>query len=393
MEKIPPGFFRARLDKTRAFAGENGFDALCLLNLQNIYWISGTAQFGVLVVFPEDDPVLLVRRNFERALEETVLEDVRETRKTTDVVGVLTEKLSGVDGKKVGIELGFIPATLFQKYQSMLAGAELADVGGVMRRLRMVKDEHEIARHELGGAVAQKTQEALQEALVLGVREVDLAAEMVYACKKNSGEHFSIYYARWFANNWFIVASGKNLWTPSSFPIMAGGGFDPAIPYGSTERVLRDGDMVVADYAFPILGYHADHARTYVLGELPAKFRERYEVLMNAYECGLDYLRPGETAESVFLAMKGELAKHKLDKYFCGDGKYYQAVGHGIGLELDEPPFLMRGDETRFEEGMVISVEPKIIIPGWGAVNFEDNFVVSGKGRARKLTNTPYLEF
>ena len=88
--------------------------------------------------------------------------------------------------------------------------------------------------------------------------------------------------------------------------------------------------------------------------------------------------------------MKERLDKEGLGKYFQGDGYYYQGLGHGVGLELDEPPFILPNNETILKENMVISLEPKIIIPEWGAIDLEDNFIIK-KGKPEQITKTAYL--
>jgi Xaa-Pro aminopeptidase len=396
---IPPQAFAARLKKVQEWLSSSPVDVLVLSNLQNIYWLTGTAQYANLILpRPEHgDPILFVRRNFERAQGECNACDVRPLNKTGDWVDNVQDTLGSIEGKQIGMELSLIPATYYLRYQENLPGASIVEVGEQMRRLRMVKDQYEIERHQVAGTIATKTQLAARDACRPGNTECDVAAVMAKVSKENGAEHFCMYYARAFFNNWFIVASGNpadgaNLWTPSSFPIMSGAGTDAAIPYGASERVLEAGDMVVTDYAMIYKGYHSDHCRSHLVDGMPDLYKERYEALYHAYQCGLDLLTAGTPAEDVFVAMKDELAKEELDKYFCGDGKYYQSVGHGIGLELDEPPFFLAGDKTPLEENMVVSLEPKLIIPGWGAINFEDNWVVK-VGTPLCLTNTPYLEF
>ncbi len=394
---IPRHAFQARMKKTQDWI--SGVDALALHSLQNIYWLTGTAQFATLIVpRPElGEPVLFVRRNIERAKQECTTCEVRPLVKTTDWADYLKTLFGSFNGRGVGIELSMLPTTYYLRYEKMLAGAKIAEVGEQFRRLRMVKDSYEIARHTDAGQIVSKTQAAAREACKPGVTESEVAGEMVKVARANGAEHYSNYYSRSFFFNWFIVASGQpgdgqNLWVPSTFPIMSGAGTDPAIPYGPGTRVLRSGDMVVADYAVIYKGYHADHCRSYLVDGIPDGYKQRYESLMHAYLCGIEVLRAGSTAEAVFNAMKQELKIDGLDKNFCGDGTYYQSVGHGLGLELDEPPIFIQGDTTPLEENMVVSLEPKIIIPGWGAINFEDNFIIK-KGAPVKLTPTPYLEF
>src|SRR5271157_938438 len=253
---IPPEAFQTRLKKVQDWLATTLTDALVLSNLQNIYWLTGTAQYSNFVLpRPEyGDPVLFVRRNVERAEAECKTCEIRPLMKTTDWTEFLGAILGSINGKQVGMELSFLPATYYLRYQEALAGASIVEVGEPMRRLRMVKDDFEIARHEAAGKIAEKTQLAAQETCKPGNTECDVAAAMVKIARGNCAEHFCMYYARAFFNNWFIVASGNpsdgaNLWTPSSFPIMSGAGTDPAMPFGASERVLQAGDMVVTDYA------------------------------------------------------------------------------------------------------------------------------------------------
>ena len=89
--------------------------------------------------------------------------------------------------------------------------------------------------------------------------------------------------------------------------------------------------------------------------------------------------------------MKARLEQEKLGKYFQGDGYYYQGLGHGIGLELDEPPFIVPKGTIKLEENMVISMEPKLIVPGWGAIDLEDNFIIKKGNKPERITKTTYL--
>ncbi|MGV9142124.1 MAG: M24 family metallopeptidase, partial [Promethearchaeota archaeon] len=194
-----------------------------------------------------------------------------------------------------------------------------------------------------------------------------------------------------FGRNWFIVASGKNLWIPSSFPVLSGDGFSDAIPYGYTDRKLKKGDIVMCDYAVNYEGYHADYARTYYVETPPEKFKERYLILKDAYMNVIEAnLKEGTTVNKLFDKIKELLKKEGLGEYFEGDGYYYQGLGHGIGLELDEPPAVISKNKTKLKQNMVIALEPKIIIPRWGAIDLEDDFIIKKNGFER-ITHTDYL--
>ncbi len=382
-------FYDARIKKLVSFIEKNDLDYILITNLQNLYWLSGTAQYGVLLIHEDSEPALFIRRNYFRAREETVLKNVIELKKTAQILDYLMEHHPSLENLKIGMELDSLPASYFLAYQKLLKGAELINVELGIRKLRMVKDQDELEIMRQAGKVAQKAQEAIPPSLKPGIKEHEVAAEVMYTSMKNESMHFSI--VNGMLKNWFILTSGKNLWIPSTFPVLSGDGLSRAVPICYSDRVLKKGDIVMCDYAVLYKGYHADHARTYYVETYPYKFKERYLILKNAFiETVDEYLRDGNPVNVIYDKIKELMDKENLGKYFQGDGYYYQGLGHGIGLELDEPPFIVPNTTTELKENMVIALEPKLIIPRWGAIDLEDNFIVK-KGKPERITNTAYL--
>ncbi|MHA1371725.1 MAG: M24 family metallopeptidase [Promethearchaeota archaeon] len=403
--------FNLRLERLMARVETSGLRAIILNNTRNIYWVSGSAQASQLIVPACGSPLLMVKRNIDLARRHSWFPDewIVQMKATKDVVEKTFELVDQQDKTiKVGMELSGLPTTFYFKYKNLFGDrVDFVNISGMLRDLRMVKDGGEIAKIVAAAKVAEKTQEVVYENVVMnfkpGLTERDVAAEMVYVAKKNRSEHYCIYDNNNFTNfnNFFIVASGASLWMPSTFPIMSGSGFSPAIPYGPSDRELKDGDIVVCDYAVLVDGYHADHARTYVVnGNYPRFFKERYLNLLLAYQRALDSMTAGVRVEDFFKMMREELKRigdpepsMRIERYFQGNGTYFQALGHGIGLELDEPPFVLEKNDQEFEKHMVLSIEPKIMIPGWGAINFEDDFIIKSSGAPEMITKTRYLEF
>nr|MDO8085781.1 Xaa-Pro peptidase family protein [Candidatus Sigynarchaeum springense] len=400
--------FKARLKKAQAWIEGSRHDAIVLINTRNIYWLSGSAQASHLVINKGKDPILLVRRNIDLAREHSWFpkEWIRPLGSTRDTIDAVINELPEGKGK-VGMELNGLPASYYLSFaKGFGSGVQIENVSEGIRGLRMVKDAGELEKIAAAAKVAEKTQEVVYEMtmnhFVPGTTERDIAAEMVHVAKKNRSEHYCIYDNNAFTNynNFFIVTSGDALWKPSTFPIMSGAGFSPAIPFGPSDKVLKEGDMLVCDYAVLVDGYHADHARSYVInGVYPKYYKDRYRNLKLAYERASDAMVPGMKASDLFKIAENELARIgdpepgiKIEKYFEGNGQYYQGFGHGIGLELDEPPFILKTVDTPLEAGMAISLEPKIMVPGWGAINFEDNFIMAAGKKPRRLTNTRYLD-
>lgn len=379
-----------------------------MLNTRNIYWLTGSAQASHLVIVKGQDPVLLVRRNIDLAKQHSWFPQswIKPLGSTKDTIGTVMSGLKGSKGK-VGMELNGLPASYYLTFSKGFGTSiQVENVSDALRNMRMVKDAGEIEKIENAAKCAEKTQDVVyhmtMENFKPGTTEREIAAEMLRVAKLNRSEHYSIYDNNMFTNfnNFFIVTSGAPLWTPSTFPIMSGAGFSPAIPYGPSDKVLKEGDMLVCDYAVLVDGYHSDHARSYVInGVYPQHYKERYSNLKLAYERSLDMLKAGTRTIEFFKVMATELDRLgdpdpniKISTYFEGNGQYYQGLGHGIGLELDEPPFILKDNDVLFEKDMAISVEPKIMVPGWGAINFEDNFIISEK-KPRRLTSTRFLEW
>jgi len=382
--------YESRLKKVRSLLEKDNLDFVLITNLQNLYWLSGTAQYGMLLIHKNNEPVLFIRRNFFRAQKESVLKNVVELKKTSQILDNITKQGFSIDNLKIGMELDSLPASYMLNYQKLLKGAQISNIETKLRELRMVKDEKELAIHRLAGKMAQKNQEAIPPMLKPGVKEYEIAAEVMNTSMKNGSMHYCIFNG--MLENWFIVTSGENLWTSSTFPaVLTGDGHSNANPIGYSNRSIKKGDIVMCDYAQITQGYHADHARTYYVETVPDKFKERYLILKNAYlETVDDYLKDGNPINIIYNKMKEILDKEGLGKYFQGDGYYYQGLGHGVGLELDEPPFVVPNNEIILKENMVISLEPKIIVPEWGAIDLEDNFIVK-KGKPEQITNTTYL--
>jgi Xaa-Pro aminopeptidase len=406
---MEPSFdFEARLQRVQAFLDESGINAMILLNTRNIYWLTGSAQASHLIIARGKDPVLMVKRNIDlaRAHSWFPADWIRPLGSTKDAIACATE-LVGDAGTRIGMELNGLPASHYLNYVKGFDGFTIENVSEPLRNLRAIKDAGEIAKVEQAARVAGMTQDVVyamvQESFTPGTTERDVAAEMIHVAKKNRSEHYSIYDNNMFTNfnNFFIVASGESLWTPSTFPIMSGAGFSPAIPFGQSDRELHPGDILVCDYAVVVDGYHGDHARTYVVdGQWPEFFKERYGNLKLAFDRTVDSIEPGQKSSDIYAMMEGELARIgdpdpdvHIENYFEGNGTYYQGFGHGIGLELDEPPFITKVGDVTIDTNMAISLEPKILIPGWGAVNLEDDFIIEAGVKARKVTPTRYLEF
>lgn len=128
-------------------------------------------------------------------------------------------------------------------------------------------------------------------------------------------------------------------------------------------------------------GYHSDEARTFVFGEPTAEQRKYWNILMEIQDAALEAVKPGVCAAEVYEAAKKVALKNKCGDYFMGYGlQGVEYVGHGVGLEADEPPLISSKNRTFIEEGMTLALEPKLVIFGRYGMDLENTVAVTSNG-------------
>ena len=222
--------------------------------------------------------------------------------------------------------------------------------------LRASKDAMEIAALERAAAHADQVVEEIGDALRPGVSERVLARLAIQRFEE-LGDH----------DAWAIVASGPNSALPHHHP---------------SDRALADGDVVIVDCGAFTDGYGSDITRTYWLGTRPADAERVYGIVNQAREAGIAAARPGVLCEQVDAAARGV-----IDAQGYG-AQFIHRTGHGVGLEVHEPPYLVAGNRAPLTAGMVHSVEPGIYRSGVFGIRLEDLVVVE-PGGARRLNRAP----
>jgi Xaa-Pro aminopeptidase len=162
---------------------------------------------------------------------------------------------------------------------------------------------------------------------------------------------------------------------------MGGFGLSPAFPVGASLRKMKAREPILVDFGICYHGYQADQTRMFSMGRMKKKFIDAYKACQEIHDAVLEEVRPGADCEVIFLKTL-RLAK-KLgykDSYLGPPGLQTRFIGHGIGLELNELPFIAQGHSCPLEEGMTVAIEPKIVFPGEGSVGIENTMVVTKDG-------------
>ncbi len=378
-----------RYHQLQALLKDNGIEAALLSYHRDLYFYAGTSQPCNLLVPQEGSPVLFVRRAIDFVRQETCLENLISAAGFEPIYESLLDRFP--QGGKLGVALDILPARLYLRMQQYFPKFELVNVSPLILQQRMIKEEAEIKRLKDAAEVFKEAHRAVMENLRPGITEKELALEVYRAVRKGGAEAVN-FHRRWdgVSSHEGVLAGSKTAWQISGLAMtVTGKGEGSHLPWGASKERLEKGDQVVLDIGIHAGGYHNDTARTYVVGKADSLLRERYQAVEEIMQNALTKLIPGVPAEEVYFSALEKAKSLQVEHYLqgCGDmqGNY---IGHGIGVELDEPPALMEGVKEPLQKNMVVCVEPKLIIPHWGAANVEDTLIVRGNS-PESLSSVP----
>ncbi len=372
-----------RVQRFQKRLSAKGLDGALIVEKTDLYYFSGTKQDGHLFIPVEDEPVLMVRKDFERAVSESPLEEVLPLTGYS-VLPHLISKDDDVYPRRMGLEMDVLPTSRYFLYQKLFPKTELVDVSRLIRETRMVKSEYEIARIRAAAEMADGMYEKIPEFLATARTELELSV-LVEAYYRRRG-HSGIVPTRGFNLDTIYghIMAGKNAAMASASPGPTGGkGLGPFYSQGAGREEILPHTPILIDYCAGLDGYVADSTRIFSVGELKPHLVDAHGVMLEIQETLMRLGVPGAKAEDLYRAALAIVEKNGLMEGFMGVPKGVPFVAHGIGLELDEWPVIGKGSQTCLEAGMVIAMEPKVVFPGEGVVGIENTLLVTEKGLER----------
>jgi Xaa-Pro dipeptidase len=376
-----------RLTKLCNRMAQAEIDTALLLHHRDILYYAGSVRPAVLLVSP-DDAVLFVRRGFEYALREATVARVEPMEGFSSVVEVMTGL--GFTGGALGAELDLVSAQLCQRLAEAFPAWSLADVSPLVLDQRMVKDEEEIAVTRRAAAVADAGHNAVSQATVPGMSELALAAEVEAAMRRDGHEGFQPLRHPGARGAGLLLMSGENLTVRGGHGlVVTGAGLSAAMPYGPSRRVLEPGDLVVVDIGSTYAGYTADESRTFVVGQATEQQRALFDVVRATEEAVFEAIRPGVPVADLYPIAEAVVARGAPPHFAPGSLTLPGFVGHGVGLEIDEPPVLWPRVKMCLQAGMVLAVEIEVSAPEQGVMIKLEDTVVVRPGGCEVLTRVP----
>jgi Xaa-Pro aminopeptidase len=370
---------------------DGGIDAALLVYSRDVLYYTGTAQPSCLVVTP-DDYTLYIRSGLEFAVQDVFIgrEKLAEERRLEKVLAGALSRLAG-KSVKIGTELDILTAEQFEAFRKAGPGVDFVSISPVTLEQRKVKEPGEIERLRRACDAIHAGHEAVLATLREGVTELELAAAVENAHRLAG--HEGIFFIR--LPDFFMsrgpIGAGPNLQRNSGVVYtITGVGMSPAVPAGPSRRVIERGETVIVDIPTLVEGYHADQTRTYCLGKACEAIHSLYGDLRAVADHLIGTIRPGMTGRDVYrmaVEKAGAIGRSAEFQSF-GKGRVSRMIGHGIGLELNEPPILSEFDTSSIPEGCVVALDMHMMADGSGVVKLEDMIHI-GSGANEILTKSP----
>jgi len=373
-----------RIARAQDALHRKGLAGCILFHSRDVLYYTGTAQPSWLFLRP-DDYHLFVRSGMTFVSRETWLPPEKACPQRSLLEAVRQMFPGDGQGESVGTELDLLTVLQARTFQAALGRRRLIDFTPAVLEQRMIKSAEEVQLIREACAAVGTGHEAAIGHLSSGRENTELGLAAAVENAHRLAGHEGIFFMRQpdFVMGRGPLASGPNLREISGLVFsITGRGLSPAVAAGASDRVIQTGDLILIDIPVCFRGYHADQTRMYCLGRPPRSAVEWHDRLRELADELLFRIKPGWTTDEVFRLARGKAERLGLkDALLCfPSGKKAHFAGHGVGLELNEPPLLAEGRSDRLQDGMVLALELHIMTSDGFILKLEDTFHLTAKG-------------
>lgn len=363
------------LSRVQSIMAENGLHAALIADNANIFYLARRVFRGYIYLSIGCEPLYLVIRPL--GLEGEPWHYIRKPEMIPEVLSQLGYHMP----EKIGLELDDLPYSQVQRLKSIFPSAEAVNLSSIMREARMVKDDSELDLLRVDGRKHVAVYSRIPGLYRPGMSDLELQIEIERVLRLEG----CLGYLRTSGNlmeiNMGSVLNGDNADVPTPYDFaVGGGGVDLSLPVGADGRIMKDGTTVMIDMNGNFNGYQTDLTRTWavesVSDEVVAIHNTSIQICRELEKMAL----PGVPVKALYEKAE-EIVKTKgLEHFFMGHRQHASFIGHGVGIQLNEWPVIMRKSPHILQKNMVIAIEPKFVVPKVGAVGIENTYIVTDSG-------------
>ena len=337
------------LKKLRSILRKKNLDSIIISNASNILYLSGFNGLDSYLLVTFKDCFLLTDSRYKEEAEsafsdfKVITEGKNLYQKAASVIEKLKLKKTAFEASSLSVkDKSHIEKSISKK---------LIYSDGVVEKLRIIKDAYEIDNIKQAANVTKLALKRIIKEVKKSKSELQIAAKLDFLLYASGADGLAFK---------TIVASGANASMPHARP---------------TTKKIKSGEPIVIDFGAKVNGYSSDLTRTLFVGRISERFRVIYNIVSAAQEIAIKKIAPGVEISEIDKAARNYISKKGFGEYFT------HATGHCLGIDVHEHPSINSKRDAKLKEGMVLTVEPGIYIPGEGGVRIEDMVLVTKKGK------------
>ena len=364
----PHDEFELRLSKIRSEMEATSTEALLLTDNANIYYLTGRVFAGYAYIPLKGMPIFVVKRPVE--LEGDGIVYIRKPEEITASIGMSAPS-------NIALELDVLPYSMASRLIPVFPGAEIRNASPLMRTVRAVKTPLAMDMLRQSGAKHTRVYRRIPGLFQEGMSDYDLQVSIEHLSRlqgclgqfRISGDTMELYMGN--------VLAGRNADAPSPYDFaMGGAGMDPSLPVGANGTLITPGTTVMVDINGNYNGYMTDMTRVFALGDLEPLAERAHQCSIDIHHALCDMMHPGTPAKALWEKAEQIVTEADLKPYYMGHRQHAGFIGHGVGIEINELPVIAPRSRDIIQEGNVIALEPKFVIPHVGAVGIENTYIV-----------------
>jgi Xaa-Pro dipeptidase len=371
---IPVGWekeIQSRIGRIAAALAHDGIDALLLCDNTNIYYTSGRVFAGYTYITADADVKYFVKRPVGFSAL-----DVNYVHKPE----LIPDFLSPLPAK-IALVFDSISAADFTRLSGVFHNSTIVDASSVMRRVRAVKSPFEIEMLRQSGLHHAGVYNRIPRVYREGMSDIELQVEIERLLRLEGclglfrvhGQSMEL-----FMGN---ILAGDNADVPTPYDFaMGGAGLDLSLPVGADGTIIDPGMTVMVDACGNFNGYMTDMTRCFYVGKLDSTAARAHQLSIDIVHRLASIAHAGVPAKQLYDTALEMVNAQGLSDFFMGHAQHAGFIGHGVGIEVNEAPVLSPRSTEVLEEGNVIAIEPKFVIPHVGAVGVENTYVVRAGG-------------
>jgi len=368
---------RSRLQETMRTMN---VEACVLTTTVNVFYMTGCVYSGYFYLPAEGKPFHFVKRPEGIAFNNTVY--IRKPEQITEELQSRNIPLP----KTLLLETDVISFGECTRLLNTFGLEAAVNASVLMRKIRSVKTSFELEQAKACARKHEAVYKLIPSVYKNGMTDIELQIEIERLMRlhgslglfRSYGENMDIYMGS--------LLSGENAETPSPFDFALGGaGTSPILPLGASGEKIKEGQTIMVDMAGNYTPWMTDMTRVFSVGRTLEIAYRAHQVSIDIQNHTMDIAKPGVKCSDLYEIAMERVVKANLEPYFMGTKQQAKFVGHGVGLEINEPPVLTPRSKEILEPNIVFAVEPKFVIPEVGAVGIENTYVVT-EGGIEKLT-------